>query len=260
MLRDRWEEFIMLLVALGLLSFLWTFSLAQAIIVILTVAVLLILLLVLRGISWHEESITPFDSIILLGVFFTIVYLLSFLPLQSSLLSALTTLVFAAFYILMAVLLARHRGWLFGGRHPTAASERVLERTHRPIITPAHRHARPREEAVRADTGGAAPRKRSFLRRIFRRAHGPEFRKGVEPIHEMTRDDITRHAQQEHHLLPYSDEVRHSLMVALPGSTVLHREGCQRLRSTHPGMRIYINAKSPMVKGMHACPKCKPEW
>jgi len=169
--RDRAEELLMVAIAICMFTYLLPFSLPRDILATLVVAVALVVLLVLRSISWHLEEITPFDGVLLLGICLSIVHLLSFFAFQQGVLSAMVIVLFAVFYFLMAFLLYRHR-WLFrpqpayhAPRYASRARPRAQERQERP--------------------------RRSFLRRVFRRdhAHDPAFRRGIEPIHEISEHD-----------------------------------------------------------------------
>jgi hypothetical protein len=278
--RDRWEELLMIIVGFGLLTFLFPMLLARDILMLLLLAFTLIILLILRGISWHEERITPYDGVLLLGIFFSVLYLFSMMPLGRVPLTWLTVMVFAVYYFIMAFLLIRHRGWLFGRPHRAMMAHTNNSRTSnyshasRPIIAHNTPHAVGASHEVSASTPIESKPRRHILHRIFSRghahdhAHDPAFRKGIQPLHEMTKEEILRHAETQHHIdrhlaahhpvVEYHDEGPSDIMVALPGSTVAHRESCKRLRSTKPGMKLFIDRKSSMFKKMSPCPVCKP--
>ena len=211
---DRIEESLMAVIALCVLSYLLPFSITRNVIVTAVIAVGLIVLLLLRSVSWHLERITPFDGVLLFGILVTIAYLLSFFAFQQTVLGAALVILFAIYYGLMAFLLARHRGWLFGGAHTVDDADDnrlndspVEQRTIRARTqTPVRRMAlpflrAPKERAERNERSDrsvqegrsvlrqhAVPRKRLHFFHVDKHLdieHDPAFRRGIEPIPEV---------------------------------------------------------------------------
>lgn len=322
--RDRIEEALMLVVACGMLTFLLHADITRDLSTLVMLALVMVLLLIVRGVSWHEERITPYDGILIIGIFLTALYLFSFMPVQRVPFTAPTIIVVALYYLIMAILLAMHRGRLFvpatpwrgdvrddahddytsrgfidgsarskddsRSAHPTRKIQLMATPAKRSEVSPSnagsrsprshtsapHRHKllqRWRRNTSAYPVSGASSVKRpSLMRRIFTRRHDASFYRGIEPIPQMTPGDSKRHAS--HRTQPsidrqsqglssppveiYHESPQSDLFVALPGSNVFHDERCDRLRSTRPGMRFFINKRSAMLKKMIPCPRCKP--
>ncbi|MBR9700335.1 hypothetical protein GOV11_00535 [Candidatus Woesearchaeota archaeon] len=111
--RERVEEFLLLTLALGTLSYLVPSTVGPRLIITILLAIGLIALLVLRSIDWRNET-NPYDWILILGIIVAILHLFSFSAFESSPLGLVIILLLGIYYTLMAVLLYRHR-WLFRG-------------------------------------------------------------------------------------------------------------------------------------------------
>lgn len=124
----------------------------------------------MRSIDWHKSHSLPYDGVMVIGGFLTLIYFFSFVALERTMLSFLTTLSFAAFYTVMAVLLAKHH---FEGQQ----DEQTFQERHARHTSNSSSYASERIEKP----------KKKFLRNIFRHNHAkdPEFRVGIEPIAEV---------------------------------------------------------------------------
>ncbi len=111
--RERAEEGMLALIAALLLTLLYPTGPGTRIVLSAIIATTLILLLMLRSADWHGGNATPFDGILLAGVAVSIAHLLSIVVADPTVLGRILLGAAAVYYATMAVLLARHRGWLF---------------------------------------------------------------------------------------------------------------------------------------------------
>jgi len=110
--RERAEEGMLTLIGMLLLALLYPSGFGTRILISGIIAVALIILLILRSADWHAGGATPFDGILLAGVAVSIAHLLSIVVADPTTLGRLLLGAAAIYYVTMAVLLARHRGWL----------------------------------------------------------------------------------------------------------------------------------------------------
>lgn len=205
---DRIEEGIMALIAIAMLSYLLPFSLLRNIFVTLIIALALIALLIFRSISWHQEVITPFDGILIVGICISVLYLFSFYAFQRTLLSAAVILLFTVFYGLMAFLLYQHR-WLFRAQpvvevYADHAHDPEFKRGIEPIVehAPPHHHHRMTIRSFfqrKAKPHPTAQPHHTHMEPIPEvhtpqpgKIHDDRFKRGIEPIHEITPEHLHR--------------------------------------------------------------------
>lgn len=196
--RHNVEEILLALVAVCMLVYLLPITNIVSVGVTLVIAGALIMLLVLRSISWHVEGWSDFDVIILIGVALSIIYLASFSVFAHSVLSGAVVLLFAVYYGIMAFFIHEDQ-WAV----PTHAvvRKKVVKKTD-------HAHDPNFKKGVEPIPEHAPPHHppRSIFHRVFRRKpveplpemhppagvkhHDERFMKGVEPIKEFTPEDI----------------------------------------------------------------------
>jgi len=111
--RERAEEGLLAAIAALSLAALLQAGLGARLGIAAGMAIALVLLLVLRSADWHAGGATPFDGILLAGAAASVAHLASMSLLVETMLSEALLAATAAFYAGMAILLARHRGWLF---------------------------------------------------------------------------------------------------------------------------------------------------
>ena len=144
MTRATAEGIVLMLIGLAMLSYLLPFSLARNMLATLFIAIALIVIIIMRSITWHHGG-TPYDGVLLIGVIVSILYLFSFFAFDRSVLTSIVLVLFAVYYGLMALFIS-----MYGMRH-----QHLVIHTH-----------------LAPDVQG-----HDF-------AHDPVFRHGIEPIEE----------------------------------------------------------------------------
>gem|GEM_PF-5049889 len=185
-LLERAEEFVLLLVAVVFLLLLAPLSLPVTLGLTLLIAVALIVILMLRSYGWHSDRITPYDWVVIAGAFLTLAYLSTFLAFVRTMLGVIVIVLFALFYAILAVLLMRHRGWLFGdGKNNDDINDMHYAHVKRYKIV--RKDAREHQEHQAATSAQDLPARRRFS--FFRRKRDAEFKRGLEPIPEVAAND-----------------------------------------------------------------------
>jgi hypothetical protein len=177
------EEALLLLVAAGMLSFLLPVSTVWGIVLSVTLAIVLIILLAVRGVGWHHVA-TPYDLLIIAGAAASLIYLASFSALLQGVLSAILAVLFTAYFLLLAGLLHTFHATPAGIRtaprvkfysHVNHAEDQKFMRGVKPI---------PEAEPPFANL----TKKQAVV-------HAHMARHGIEPIHEITPRAAKTHAK-----------------------------------------------------------------
>jgi hypothetical protein len=159
-MRQVIEEALLFLIAAGMLSFLLPASTAWDLALSVTLALALIILLLVRGIGWHTVP-SPYDLLIIAGAATSLVALAAFLPFLKGMLSAILSVLFAVYFLLLATL-------MHGFRVAPAVANGHDKRFMRGIA-PIQEHEPPFANMTKKQV----------------EAHAHMRRHGIEPIHEM---------------------------------------------------------------------------
>jgi hypothetical protein len=243
------QRTLLLLCALAVLVIAFPIPFGLALLSVVILAVLLIAVLTMRGRSWHRSGVHALDPVLIATIGAAVVYVSLFFAFQYNWLSVTASFLFAALFIVFATTIgpveraqpvahATHAHMHASRRHsPKVVTSKVTQPAvpRDPVAASAPRGPfkrirtalrerkvrRQERRAKRAEEEALGLRKKSFLRRLFRRGmeplkeirpiepgkrHDADFHEGVEPLQPLRamapgNEDATRPMELETYTL-----------------------------------------------------------